>query len=113
MKKYLLLFLLLCSLCYARSSHWPGVQKAYLKSHAKCEVCGSSKALNVHHVIPVHIDASKELLPENLITLCRDCHYRYGHAGLSWKFYNENIKTDAKALYEIITRIKLNAKKGN
>ena len=54
-------------------------------------MCGWDKKLQVHHIIPRHIDKSLELEWGNLITLCRECHFRFGHF-LDWKKYNRYIE---------------------
>lgn len=68
-----------------RSSQWHVVEKKHLEKHSKCEACGSTKNLNVHHIMPFHLFPEKELDPENLITLCMDkerhCHLLFGHGG--------------------------------
>ena len=38
-----------------RSLLWPKVRAAYIKSHPVCELCGSGKDLNVHHIKPFHL----------------------------------------------------------
>jgi len=53
--------------------------------------------------MPVHIDSSKELDPENFITLCElpthDCHYHFGHL-LDWSAYNPDCRQDSAAFKE-------------
>lgn len=74
-----------------RSGKWPTVEKHFLEEHGECAACGSKTRLNVHHCVPFHIDASKELDPENLITLCmsrNECHLRIGHAGAFHRYVN-------------------------
>ena len=89
----------------ARSPKWSEVQKAHLKLFPACAVCNKQSTLlspvNVHHKIPFHIDKSKELLEENLITLCRIHHFWWGHLG-SWKSYNKDVKIDASIWKEKI-----------
>lgn len=62
-----------------RSSHWPKIRKEHLNKESCCQACGGEKELNVHHIIPYHIDKTKELDPDNLITLCEgggiNCHF--------------------------------------
>jgi len=95
----------------ARSSHWPTVRKHYLELNPTCAACGASSAeehLEVHHVKPFHLDPSLELLPENLITLCRtgrDDHFHIGHdpdgpgpLKPSWKSENKNVRQDSANL---------------
>ena len=51
-----------------------------MRDKYKCRRCGQSGALEVHHIIhltPENItDGRITLNPENLITLCRDCHFK-------------------------------------
>jgi hypothetical protein len=90
-----------------RSSQWPKVRAAYYKTHPDCAACGavgtSRRQLDVHHVVPVHVDASKELDEHNLITLCPRCHLYLGHLGSFQDGWNIHVREDA-ALYR--SRIK-------
>lgn len=81
----------------ARSSRWPGVRKAFIADHPRCEACGSGESLEVHHVKPFHLHPELELVRANLMTLCEGltkCHLRVGHLG-SWKTINKNARADA------------------
>lgn len=83
-----------------RSSLWPSVRKEHLRIHGACAVCGGKQKLNVHHILPFHLDREKELDAENLITLCEgnstiNCHLRFGHWGNFAKKYNPDIREDA------------------
>ena len=70
-----------------RSDRWPTVRKNHLKEEPKCAWCGGTASLEVHHIIPFHLDISKELDDSNLITLCEttggdpsgNCHLKHGH----------------------------------
>jgi len=62
-----------------RSSRWTEVRNNFVKKHPVCEACGTSAALNVHHVEPFHVRPELELDESNLITLCREHHFRIGH----------------------------------
>jgi 5-methylcytosine-specific restriction endonuclease McrA len=101
MLKYLLFFLLLtlgaAFLCAGpRSPEWPNLRFAHIKKHPQCAACGTLKRNQVHHIIPVHLDPSQELNPENLITLCKGgCHLKLGHGG-DYRAYNPNIRQDAE-----------------
>ncbi len=80
-----------------RSSEWPRVRAEHLRKHPRCEVCGSKVNVVPHHVVPVHLDKSKELCEGNLISLCENrfhCHLLFGHLGhfASW---NSNVWRDA------------------
>lgn len=66
---------------FYNSKRWDTV-RAYVLIRDKylCQRCGSTGHLEVHH--KVHLteeninDASISLNPDNLITLCRDCHFK-------------------------------------
>ena len=84
-----------------RSSKWPSVRKEHLKKFPVCAVCGSSKKLEVHHIVSFVEDPSKELDPNNLITLCECrsygviCHLFVGHCG-DYKKINPTVVEDAE-----------------
>lgn len=83
-----------------RSSQWPKARAAHLALWPSCALCGGETALEVHHVVPFHRDASKELDPTNLITLCEsgrggvNCHLFAGHLG-NYKSDNPTVVDDA------------------
>lgn len=62
-----------------RSVEWHSVRNRFVAEHPVCEACGSTDQLNVHHVEPFHTNPELELQPSNLITLCREHHFRVGH----------------------------------
>ncbi len=45
----------------------------------KCEICGTTENLHVHHEVPQKIVPGYSLDPENGIILCEKCHYEIGH----------------------------------
>lgn len=81
-----------------RSNQWSTVRKHHLEKEGWCRYCGGTKHLEVHHIEPFHINPSKELDEQNLITLCenigKDCHLKIGHLG-NWKKFNPNVKKEA------------------
>ena len=83
-----------------RSSRWRKVRKEHLSKHSKCFLCGSTKSLEVHHIIPFYIAPDKELDPNNLMTLCENkkyginCHLLVGHLG-NYRRVNPNVVIDA------------------
>jgi len=101
---------------HPRSSHWPKVRAEYLLTHGECAACGASGSgvdLEVHHVVPFHVDRAKELDEANLITLCRKgghlgcaCHLTFGHAG-SYSRWNEHVREDAKLMRARLEEAKL------
>jgi hypothetical protein len=85
---------------HSRSPKWRHVEKTFLLTHRVCAACNTSLKLQVHHKMPFHLDATLELNPDNLISLCMDvneCHLHIGHGG-NWKSYNPNVVADAEAV---------------
>jgi hypothetical protein len=83
-----------------RSSKWPAAREAHLQANPACEACGEKRRrlLAVHHVVPFQVDATKELDPDNLITLCEgdavNCHLLFGHLK-NWHSWNVSVRQDA------------------
>lgn len=80
-----------------RSSKWDSVRDAFLLEHPVCAACGSSKKLQVHHIVPFHLHPELELDVGNLIVLCMDeneCHLEIGHGG-SFRCYNPRVVVHA------------------
>jgi 5-methylcytosine-specific restriction protein A len=77
-----------------RSPRWAGVRKAHLRDHPACAACGTATAPEVHHMVPFHCDPTLELVPSNLQTLCRPCHFLVGHL-TDWASYNPAAPADA------------------
>lgn len=93
----------------ARSPQWRRVRAEWLVTHPRCAACGNARRsqLEVHHRVPFHVDASRELDPTNLITLCVDgpgvhCHLHYGHAG-DWRLVNPDVDQAAAAALAMVT----------
>jgi len=90
------------NLDHARSSKWAKVREQFLKENPACAVCGSTKKLEAHHIIPFHLCPERELDPTNLIPLCEskrygiNCHLLFGHLGCYTSF-NETVVSDAAA----------------
>lgn len=81
-----------------RSSHWDETRDVHIALHPTCEACGSTKRLQVHHILPFHEYPELELCLENLITLCmseNECHINIGHKD-NFSLYNPNVRIDAK-----------------
>lgn len=81
-----------------RSSKWPKVRADHLLKQSKCQACGETDNLQVHHIKPFHKFPELELDENNLITLCegktRNCHFTFGHF-YDWHCYNPDVKKDA------------------
>lgn len=81
-----------------RAPQWKNVRKNFLAQNKKCSACGSSNDLEVHHIIPVHINPHLELDTSNLIVLCsKSCHLLIGHL-MDWKSWNIDVINDCKNL---------------
>lgn len=79
-----------------RSTRWPAVRARHLQREPECQACGAVEHLQVHHVVPVHVDPSRELDDDNLISLCEPpgpggCHLSIGHLG-SWRRWNTAVR---------------------
>lgn len=77
-----------------RSGLWPKLRTEFLQNNPSCAACGSTKKLQVHHIEPVHICKDKELDITNLITLCKTCHFIFGHL-MNWYSWNKDVVIDA------------------
>ena len=82
-----------------RSPKWPTLARLHLATHSACAACGvKDKSCTPHHIVPVHVDAARELDPSNLITLCEssthNCHLIFGHF-LNWTSWNTQVVADA------------------
>jgi len=84
-----------------RSGQWPRVRREHLAKEPACIACGRTKGLQVHHVIPVHVDPGGELDPGNLVTLCGDpCHLVHGHLMSYAKRWNLQVREDCRRYRE-------------
>ena len=49
------------------------------RDNNQCQLCGTKEKLNLHHIVPLNIDISKALDPNNLTYLCETCHSQCAH----------------------------------
>lgn len=56
----------------------------------ECSWCHRTVNLNRHHVIPQAANPALRDVPDNLVVLCRDCHFVLGHR-CDWKQYNPDV----------------------
>ncbi len=70
---------------------WRKVRNIYVKNHPFCEMCGLRKKLEAHHIQPWHLFPELRFEQTNLVTLDRECHYRFGHF-LDWHAFNPDIR---------------------
>lgn len=89
------------ALLSGRDPRWPALRRAHLAKYPGCAACGNTRSVAVHHVVPVSAEPSRELDPDNLLTLCTDgpggmnCHLVIGHGG-DWSQWNELARHDAE-----------------
>lgn len=77
-------------------------KRKYRKAHPCSELSGLKSTffgrnLDVHHVIPVHVNPALACDQSNLITLTRKEHFVVGHLG-NWKDYNVNMRNTVYGL---------------
>lgn len=75
--------------------------KDYLNEYNVCELCGRSRPLQLHHVVP--LCAGGPDIIENWIAICEPCHNRLTPKGILTKLGLERCKRNG---------IKLGGKKG-
>jgi len=92
-----------------RSSKWKNIRNNHIKIQPYCQACGSNKNLEVHHIIPVSVDETKELDSNNLITLCKTCHFVFGHL-MDWNSWNNDVINDCRVYYKKVINKPYNIK---
>jgi 5-methylcytosine-specific restriction enzyme A len=82
-----------------RSGKWPAVRRLHLEKEPCCQWCGGKSVLEVHHILPFHVNPSMELEDSNLITLCEsiseNCHFIHGH-NRCWRNSVPTVRTDCE-----------------
>ena len=58
-------------------------QSVYKKDHYQCQICGSKKEINAHHLSGWKEYPDKRFDIDNGITLCKDCHIKV-HQKYGW-----------------------------
>jgi len=76
-----------------RSGKWYSIRKSFLENNPQCAFCTKTKDLQVHHIIPVHINPELELDISNFMTLCSHDHFTIGHF-CNWSSYNITVIED-------------------
>lgn len=62
----------------------------------RCIICADTNAMpNSHYISRAHGGLG---IPENIVTLCRKCHYAYDH-GIDRKYYGELIERHLRRHY--------------
>ena len=83
-----------------RGPEWRKARQEHIAVEPYCQCCGRHKKLEVHHIIPWHKSPELRVEPSNLITLCRECHFRFGHHSY-WKDSNPLIKLDCQKFDQV------------
>lgn len=76
-----------------RSPEWNKLRDRVVKEAGECQACNSKRFLEAHHMTPVHVWPEGELMEANLIVLCRDCHFTFGHLK-DWSSWNVYVEKD-------------------
>jgi len=80
---------------YWRKQGWSEIKKGILnRDNNSCQVCYSNENLEVHHV--TRWVANQQHFPENLITLCNNCHRKitnHANNSVSREFYEKYVKS--------------------
>lgn len=82
-----------------RSSDWRKVRDEFVKENPYCAACCTKNKLEVHHIKPYHIAPELELEKTNLITLCRNHHFTFGHF-CDWTSWNIDVEKDVKDYFD-------------
>jgi len=60
-----------------KAEAWKLLSLIMRKKAGRCEACLSTECLQVHHLIPRARGNSVYFLKDNLVVLCKSCHYSY------------------------------------
>lgn len=82
-----------------RSPQWGALRDRWIKTSPICAGCGGKKLLEAHHIQPFHVKPELELSEQNLLTLCRECHFQIGHLR-DWSVFNPQVIADS-AVYRV------------
>lgn len=78
-----------------RSPQWDRLRDRVVRDAGECQACNAKKGLEAHHKTPVHVWPEGELIEDNLIVLCRDCHFTFGHLR-DWSSWNVDVEKDCQ-----------------
>lgn len=79
-----------------RDPRWDKLRDKVVAEAGECQACNSRRNLEAHHKTPVHVWPEGELVEDNLIVLCRDCHFTFGHLR-DWSSWNVDVEKDCAA----------------
>jgi len=82
--------------------------QAALNAATECACCRTKKGwlrfvgwFTVHHIVPVHVDPGQACDPNNMVCLCRFCHWVIAH-GRDWKQWDPKLLETIAALRRIL-----------
>lgn len=77
----------------------------YMKSVARCELCGSQKTLELHHIIPITYGGPDVL--DNWIAICSGCHAKLTPKALLTKhgLFKNCYKHNQKPVIDFLERV--------
>jgi len=87
--------LVIAALAADRAPQWQTTRDRVIANHPACAYCGSP-AEKVHHIVPFHVDDSKELNTDNLLALCDACHGTTAHLDRHYQSWNPLIAEEIK-----------------
>lgn len=77
-----------------RSPGWGPFRDRFIQENPFCAGCSRQTMLEVHHIQPFHARPDLECDESNVVVLCRDCHYTFGHLR-NWRLANPHVLEDA------------------
>ena len=77
-----------------RSPDWGPFRDRIVAENPFCAGCSRQASLEVHHIQPFHARPDLECDESNVVVLCRDCHYTFGHLR-DWRLANPHVLEDA------------------
>ena len=88
---------------------WRKVHNKHISIESCCQMCDTTKELEVHHIVPWHLAPELRYDFKNLVTLCRACHFGFGH-WRNWHGHNPEILVLCKFAQLQRSRLKLGDK---
>ena len=77
-----------------KSEAWTALSNLLRAEIGKCERCGNTETLQVHHLIKRSKGNSVYFLRDNLVVLCKSCHF--------WVHTHATAKEELEMAYDII-----------
>ena len=83
--------------------------REYKKNIPYCEITGSDREVQTHHIVPIWADPSRAADPTNLINLSArvNIHHLFGHDGNFRTKYVSNIRELANEMFKLSLKRKV------